>query len=125
MPEAIAPSGSLTDAMAQVEQVDEAGRTRGDTCHIDVVDRWGNLVSATPSGGWLQSNPTIPELGFCLGTRAQMFWLGPACRRASPPTSVRAPRWARWEPGRAAGDVESEQAAKQDQWQLRLLLSTD
>ncbi len=47
----------------------------GDTCHIDVVDRWGNMVSATPSGGWLQSSPVIPELGFCLGTRAQMFWL--------------------------------------------------
>ncbi|WP_018683518.1 gamma-glutamyltransferase family protein [Actinokineospora enzanensis] len=51
------------------------GTTRGDTVHIDVVDRWGNLVSATPSGGWLQSSPTIPELGFCLGSRAQMFWL--------------------------------------------------
>ncbi len=47
----------------------------GDTVHIDVADRFGNLVSATPSGGWLQSSPTIPELGFCLGTRAQMFWL--------------------------------------------------
>ena len=51
------------------------GTTRGDTCHVDVVDRWGNLVSATPSGGWLQSSPVIPELGFPLGTRAQMFWL--------------------------------------------------
>jgi gamma-glutamyltranspeptidase/glutathione hydrolase len=40
-----------------------------------VVDRWGNVVSATPSGGWLQSSPAIPELGFCLGSRAQMFWL--------------------------------------------------
>ena len=49
--------------------------TRGDTCHLDVADRWGNLVSATPSGGWLQSSPALPGLGFCLGTRAQMFWL--------------------------------------------------
>ena len=47
----------------------------GDTCHVDVVDRWGNLVSATPSGGWLWSSPVVPELGFPLGTRAQMFWL--------------------------------------------------
>ena len=47
----------------------------GDTCHIDVIDRHGNAVTATPSGGWLQSSPVIPELGFCLGTRAQMFWL--------------------------------------------------
>ncbi len=47
----------------------------GDTCHLDVVDRWGNIIAATPSGGWLQSSPTIPELGFCLGTRLQMCWL--------------------------------------------------
>jgi gamma-glutamyltranspeptidase / glutathione hydrolase len=45
----------------------------GDTCHLDVADRFGNLVAATPSGGWLQSSPVIPGLGFCLGTRAQMF----------------------------------------------------
>jgi gamma-glutamyltranspeptidase/glutathione hydrolase len=55
--------------------VARTGATRGDTVHIDVVDRWGNLISATPSGGWLQSSPTIPSLGFCLGSRAQMFWL--------------------------------------------------
>jgi gamma-glutamyltranspeptidase/glutathione hydrolase len=47
----------------------------GDTCHIDVIDKDGNMVSATPSGGWLQSSPVIPELGFCLNSRAQMFWL--------------------------------------------------
>lgn len=47
----------------------------GDTTHLDVVDRFGNMISATPSGGWLQGSPTIPELGFCLGTRGQMFWL--------------------------------------------------
>jgi gamma-glutamyltranspeptidase / glutathione hydrolase len=49
--------------------------TRGDTCHLDVVDRHGNAVSATPSGGWLHGSPIVPGLGFCLGTRAQMFWL--------------------------------------------------
>ena len=48
---------------------------RGDTVHFDIVDQAGNMVSSTPSGGWLQSSPVIPELGFCLGTRAQMFWL--------------------------------------------------
>jgi gamma-glutamyltranspeptidase/glutathione hydrolase len=47
----------------------------GDTVHLDVADRFGNLVSATPSGGWLQGSPTIPSLGWPLGTRAQMFWL--------------------------------------------------
>jgi gamma-glutamyltranspeptidase/glutathione hydrolase len=49
--------------------------TGSDTCHVDAVDRFGNAVSATPSGGWLHGSPVIPGLGFCLGTRAQMFWL--------------------------------------------------
>jgi gamma-glutamyltranspeptidase/glutathione hydrolase len=49
----------------------------GDTCHLDVADRFGNMVAATPSGGWLQSSPVIPGLGFCLGSRAQMFTLTP------------------------------------------------
>jgi gamma-glutamyltranspeptidase/glutathione hydrolase len=55
--------------------VGRIGEMRGDTVHFDIVDQAGNMVSATPSGGWLQSSPVIPELGFCLGTRAQMFWL--------------------------------------------------
>jgi len=58
------------------EQVLGVGEpTRGDTVHLDVADRFGNLISATPSGGWLQSSPTIPALGWPLGSRAQMFWL--------------------------------------------------
>ena len=48
---------------------------RGDTVHLDVIDRWGNMVSATPSGGWLQSSPVVPGLGMPLNSRAQMFWL--------------------------------------------------
>ena len=55
--------------------VGRVGEVVGDTVHFDVIDRPGNMVSSTPSGGWLQSSPVIPELGFCLGTRAQMFWL--------------------------------------------------
>jgi gamma-glutamyltranspeptidase/glutathione hydrolase len=56
-------------------KLDAAGAMRGDTVHFDIIDQAGNMVSATPSGGWLQSSPTIPELGFCLGSRAQQFWL--------------------------------------------------
>jgi gamma-glutamyltranspeptidase/glutathione hydrolase len=55
--------------------VGRMGEVVGDTVHFDIVDRDGNMVSSTPSGGWLQSSPVIPELGFGLGTRAQMFWL--------------------------------------------------
>jgi gamma-glutamyltranspeptidase/glutathione hydrolase len=57
------------------EQVLAEGRLSGDTCHLDVVDRFGNMVSATPSGGWLQSSPVVPGLGFGPTTRGQMFWL--------------------------------------------------
>jgi len=52
-----------------------SGEPGRDTVHLDVADRFGNLFSATPSGGWLQGSPVIPALGWPLGTRAQMFWL--------------------------------------------------
>jgi gamma-glutamyltranspeptidase/glutathione hydrolase len=55
--------------------VGRMGEVVGDTVHFDIVDKAGNMVTSTPSGGWLQSSPVIPELGFCLGTRGQMFWL--------------------------------------------------
>jgi gamma-glutamyltranspeptidase / glutathione hydrolase len=57
------------------EPTTSSGPAAGDTCHLDVVDRWGNHVAATPSGGWLQSSPVIPGLGFSTTTRGQMFWL--------------------------------------------------
>jgi gamma-glutamyltranspeptidase/glutathione hydrolase len=66
----------LPDAVAaQASKREKMGAVPGDTVHFDIVDRDGNMVSSTPSGGWLHSSPVIPELGFCLGTRAQMFWL--------------------------------------------------
>jgi gamma-glutamyltranspeptidase/glutathione hydrolase len=55
--------------------VGRLGEVIGDTVHFDIIDKVGNMVSSTPSGGWLQSSPVIPELGFGLGTRAQQFWL--------------------------------------------------
>jgi gamma-glutamyltranspeptidase / glutathione hydrolase len=60
---------------AKAREREKMGAVPGDTVHFDIVDRDGNMVSSTPSGGWLHSSPVIPDLGFCLGTRAQMFWL--------------------------------------------------
>ncbi|WP_417233742.1 gamma-glutamyltransferase family protein [Arthrobacter sp.] len=107
--------------------VQPSGETRGDTCHLDVVDRWGNMVSATPSGGWLQSSPTIPALGFCLGTRLQMTWLeagGPSTlapgkrpRTTLTPTLV-------LRDGQAICALGSPGGDQQDQWQLLYLLRT-
>ena len=71
------PAGAAAAEPTAEETGALARETPGDTCHVDVADRFGNLVSATPSGGWLQSSPVIPGLGFCLGTRAQMFTLTP------------------------------------------------
>jgi gamma-glutamyltranspeptidase/glutathione hydrolase len=62
-------------ALGGGEPTMKADAAAGDTCHLDVIDRHGNMVSATPSGGWLHASPAIPELGFCLTSRAQMFWL--------------------------------------------------
>ncbi|MGH9066145.1 MAG: gamma-glutamyltransferase, partial [Acidimicrobiales bacterium] len=70
-----AGDGSAAAAGWGEPTVEISGERRGDTCHVDVVDRWGNMVSATPSGGWLQSSPVIPGLGFGPTTRGQMFWL--------------------------------------------------
>ena len=72
--------------------VGRLGEVIGDTVHFDIVDVAGNMVSSTPSGGWLQSSPVIPELGFALGTRAQMFWLDKTIPPHSRRASGRAPR---------------------------------
>jgi gamma-glutamyltranspeptidase/glutathione hydrolase len=105
--------------------VSRLGAVGGDTCHIDVIDRHGNMVSATPSGGWLQSSPVIPELGFCLGTRGQMFWLKPGlpnslAPRKRPRTTL-SPSFALRDgkPWMAFGTPGGEQ---QDQWSLILFL---
>jgi gamma-glutamyltranspeptidase/glutathione hydrolase len=99
---------------------------RGDTCHVDTADRWGNMVSATPSGGWLQSSPVIPALGFCLGTRAQMFTLQPGLPATLAPG--KRPRTT-LSPGLALRDGEPYLAFgtpggdQQDQWSLSFFLN--
>ncbi|GAA1426246.1 gamma-glutamyltransferase family protein [Agrococcus citreus] len=99
--------------------------TRGDTCHIDVVDRWGCVISATPSGGWLQSSPAIAELGFCLGTRAQMLWLEEGlptslAPRIRPRTTL-SPTMLVDDDGATAA-LGTPGGDQQDQWQYAMLL---
>jgi len=97
----------------------------GDTCHIDVIDRHGNMVAATPSGGWLSSSPTIPALGFALSTRLQMTWLDAGlpntltpsvapCTTLSPSLALRD-----GEPYMVFGTPGGDQ---QDQWSLAFFL---
>ena len=73
--EAYTPGLGRLPAIRSVAATAGSGEPGRGTVHLDVADRFGNLISATPSGGWLQSSPVIPALGWPLGTRAQMFWL--------------------------------------------------
>ncbi|MGV8935615.1 MAG: gamma-glutamyltransferase family protein [Allorhizobium sp.] len=98
---------------------------RGDTVHIDVIDRDGNMVSVTPSGGWLQSSPIIPGLGFCLNSRAQMFWLKPGLPTSLAPgmrpRTTLTPSIALFE-GRPTLAFGTPGGDQQDQWQLAFFL---
>ena len=58
-----------------IREVSPKSGNPGDTTHLDAVDSEGNMVAATPSGGWIKSSPVIKGLGFPLGTRGQMFYL--------------------------------------------------
>lgn len=98
---------------------------RGDTVHIDVIDRDGNMVSVTPSGGWLQSSPTVPGLGFCLNSRAQMFWLKPGLPTSlapgKRPRTTLTPSLGLYE-GRPTLAFGTPGGDQQEQWQLSFFL---
>lgn len=100
--------------------------SKGDTCHIDVVDSNGMMISATPSGGWFQASPTIPELGFCLSTRGQMFWLEEglpnSLRPFARPRTTLTPSFVLrdGEPWLAFGTPGGD---SQDQWSLQFFLN--
>ncbi len=105
---------------AQEPTMSHLTEKRGDTVHLDVIDRWGNMVAATPSGGWLQSSPVIPGLGFPLNSRAQMFWLEEGL-----PTSLAPGRRPRTTLTPSLAEKDGTQLVfgtpggdQQDQWQL-------
>lgn len=105
--------------------VDADGTTRGDTCHLDVVDRWGTMISATPSGGWLQSNPVVAGLGFPLGNRLQMAWLDDGLPNTLTPgrrpRTTLTPSLASYQ-GRPTIAFGTPGGDQQDQWSTHLLL---
>jgi gamma-glutamyltranspeptidase/glutathione hydrolase len=116
----VVPSGHWTGVGQQA--VGESG----DTCHVAVADSFGNLLACTPSGGWLQSSPAIPGLGFCLGTRAQQFNLTDghpnAVAPGKRPRTTLSPSLAfrEGEPYMAFGTPGGDQ---QDQWSLNFFLA--
>ncbi len=118
-------AGPVASAASGEPTLGVRGEARGDTCHIDVVDRWGNMIAATPSGGWLQSSPYIPSVGFALGTRLQMTRLEPGLpttltpglrpRTTLTPTVL-------VQEGRAYAAFGSPGGDQQEQWQLPFLI---
>ncbi|HEX2035892.1 MAG TPA: gamma-glutamyltransferase [Chloroflexota bacterium] len=117
-PGEVAPQGSGDGA--------QDGAHIGDTTHVDVVDRWGNLCSATPSGGWIPSSPVVPGLGFPLGTRGQLFRLderhanGLAPRKRPRTTLTPSLALRDGQPWLAFGTPGGDM---QDQWALQVFLN--
>jgi len=124
-------SGEYRPGLGRLPRLREAVATPGSgepgrgTVHLDIADRFGNVFSATPSGGWLQSSPVIPALGWPLGTRAQMFWLEEglpsSLRPGTRPRTTLCPGLAlrQGEPYLAWGTPGGDQ---QEQWALHVFL---
>ena len=99
---------------------------KGDTTHLDAADQWGNMISATPSGGWFRSSPAIEGLGFPLGTRLQMFFLDPdhanSLKPGKRPRTTLTPSLVLKE-GRPFMVFGTPGADQQDQWSLQFFLN--
>lgn len=118
--------GSSSVAGVGEPTVAHGRESKGDTCHIDVVDSNGMMISATPSGGWFQASPTVPDLGFCLSTRGQMFWLEEglpnSLRPSARPRTTLTPSFVLrdGQPWLAFGTPGGD---SQDQWSLQFFLN--
>ncbi len=101
--------------------------TRGDTCHLDVADRWGNLVSAPrPAAAGCRARRRCPGSASasararrCSGSRTgcrRRWWAAGGRGRRSPP------RWRAHEDGTvlAFGTPGGDQ---QDQWSFEFFLA--
>ncbi len=97
-----------------------------DTTHLDIIDAEGNMMSATPSGGWLQSSPVVPGVGFALGTRGQMFFLDPnrpnSLQPGKRPRTTLTPSLA-MKDGKPYMALGTPGGDMQDQWTLQFFLN--
>jgi gamma-glutamyltranspeptidase/glutathione hydrolase len=120
-------SMALRPGDIQLETTGRDGKP-GDTSHVDACDAEGNMISATPSGGWIYGSPVIEGLGFPLGTRGEMFNLHkehPNCiapgkrpRTTLSPTLVTSNQLPVLAFGTPGGD-------QQDQWTLQFFLNVN
>jgi len=102
-----------------------AAHGRRDTTQLVAVDHEGNVVVATPSGGWIMTSPCVPELGFPVGTRLQMAVLDAlhpnALAPGKRPRTTLSPSLARLPDGRTLG-FGTPGGDQQDQWTLPFFL---
>jgi gamma-glutamyltranspeptidase/glutathione hydrolase len=119
-----APSVSPVVGPAEPHAV-AASHGRRDTTQLVAVDREGNVVVATPSGGWIPTSPIVPELGFPIGTRLQMAVLDEhhpnALAPGKRPRTTLSPSLARLPGGRMLG-FGTPGGDQQDQWTLPFFL---
>jgi gamma-glutamyltranspeptidase/glutathione hydrolase len=76
------PAGEIGGGRARASAVPvaraEAASSAADgTTHIAAIDRDGNMICLTPSGGVFRKSAFSPELGCTLSTRSEMFVLEP------------------------------------------------
>jgi gamma-glutamyltranspeptidase/glutathione hydrolase len=71
--------GAARLRITPVQLTGEPAREPGDTTAIEVVDKEGNLFSATPSSGWLLGGAFVAgDTGVPMSNRMQAFRLDPA-----------------------------------------------
>ena len=99
----------------------------GDTTCVSATDAQGNMVVATPSGGWLKSSPVVPGLGFPLGTRGQMAWLveghNNSLAPGKRPRTTLSPTIVCSDDGRPSLAFGTPGGDQQDQWTLNFFLN--
>ena len=117
---------ALNVAASDVQDLGLGHAHVGDTTHLDAVDAQGNMVAATPSGGWIGSSPVIEGLGFPIGTRGQMFYLNPerpnALQPRKRPRATLTPTLVT-EGGRPLMVFGTPGGDSQDQWTLQFFLN--
>jgi gamma-glutamyltranspeptidase/glutathione hydrolase len=69
-------AGGAEPAIGRVRSVGAGAEVPADgTTHIAAIDRDGNMICLTPSGGVFRKSAFAPELGCTLSTRSEMFVL--------------------------------------------------